>query len=147
MLNMLKIWFGDRENVNYGPSWFKNNYDPEWLKDELVQAIIEDVDKSKYRDGIIDSPVFGPMPPERLSGGAQTLIMIYKRPDLVFDATSCGDNCAKWLLEIGRRIDVTINLNYLMHLEKEKDFEVFIENTNTIVTTPEDYIYTAVQYF
>ena len=144
---MLKIWFGERENVNYGPSWFKNNYDPEWLKDEFIQMIIEDVDKSKYIDGlVIDSPVFGPMPPERLSGGVQTLIMIYKRPDLVFDATSCGDNCAKWLLEIGRRIDVTVNLNYLMHLEKEDGFEVYIENTKSLVSTPEEYIYTAVQF-
>jgi len=29
--------------------------------------------------------------------------MIYKRPDKIFDATSCGENCAKWLLEIGKK--------------------------------------------
>ena len=37
--------------------------------------------------------------------GLQTLICIYKRPDLMFNATSCGENCVKWLLEIGKRYE------------------------------------------
>ncbi|MBR6060665.1 MAG: DUF4869 domain-containing protein [Spirochaetales bacterium] len=45
---------------------------------------------------VIESPILGAIPPEKLSGGVQTLIMIYEKPDLVFDATSCGENCAKW---------------------------------------------------
>ena len=144
---MLRIWFGEMDNVNYGPYWFKSNYRMEWLQDKFVQDMIEDVDKSRYIDGyVIDSPVFGPIPPERLSGGVQTLIMIYERPDLVFDATSCGQNCAKWLVEIGRKKDVTVNLNYLMHLEEVSDFEVLIENENKLVSTSQDYIYTAVKY-
>ncbi len=35
---MLTIHFGEMENVEYGPSWFKYNYKPEWLKDDFVQA-------------------------------------------------------------------------------------------------------------
>lgn len=144
---MLRIVFGDMDNVNYGPYWFRNNYKTEWLQDEFVQRMIEDIDKSRYVDGyVIDSPVFGPIPPERLSGGLQTLIMIYERPDLVFDATSCGDNCAKWLVEIGKRHDVTVNLNYLMHLEEIPGFEAYIENEDKMVSTAKDYIYTVVKY-
>lgn len=144
---MLYIYFGDMDKVNYGPSWFRNNYNLEWLKDEFVQKMIEDVDKSKYIDGyVIDSPVFGPMPPEKLSGGVQTLIMIYQRPDLIFDATSCGQNCAKWLVEIGKKKDVTVNLNYLMHLEEVDGFEAYIDNENKLLSTPKDYVYTAVKY-
>jgi hypothetical protein len=144
---MLKIIFGDMDNVNYGPYWFKNNYKTEWLQDEFVQEMILDVDKSRYIDGyVIDSPVFGPIPPERLSGGLQTLIVIYKRPDLVFDATSCGQNCAKWLVDIGKKIDVTVNLNYLMHIEEVPGFEVYIENERKTVSSPEDYIFSAVKY-
>ena len=106
---MLKIYFGELDSAEYGPSWFKYNYKPEWLKDELVQKMIRDVDNSAYVDGIvINSPVLGPIPPERLSGGVMTLIMIYEKPELVFDATSCGQNCAKWLLEIGKLKDVTV---------------------------------------
>ncbi len=144
---MLRIQFGDMDNVKYGPYWFKNNYRTEWLQDEFVREMIEDVDKSRYVDGyVIDSPVFGPIPPERLSGGLQTLIVIYQRPDLIFDATSCGQNCAKWLLNIGRKKDVTVNLNYLMHLEEIPGFEVYIENENRMISKPEDYVYCAVKY-
>ena len=41
---MLSIYFGEKENVMHGPSWFKFNYNPEWFKDELVQQMIEDID-------------------------------------------------------------------------------------------------------
>ena len=144
---MLHIKFGEMDNVNYGPSWFKANYNPEWLKDPFVQDMILGVDKSKYVDGlVIDSPVLGPIPPERLSGGIQTLIMIYERPDLVFDATSCGENCSKWLLEIGKQKDVMVNLNYLMKFDKCDNIEVYIENENRLINTYEDYILTAVKY-
>ncbi len=144
---MLHIIFGETENANYGPDWFKTNYDPEWLKDAFVQKMIKDIDKSDYVDGIvINSPILGPIPPERLSGGVQTLIMIYEKPELVFDATSCGENCAKWLLEIGKEKDITVNLNYLMKFSDVNDFEIFIDNENRLVTSIEDYIMTAVKY-
>ena len=144
---MLHIILGETENINYGPDWFKTNYDPEWLKDSFVQKMIKDIDKSDYVDGIvINSPILGPIPPERLSGGVQTLIMIYEKPQLIFDATSCGENCAKWLIEIGKQKDVTINLNYLMKFNDIDDFEVFINNENRLITNIEDYILTAVKY-
>lgn len=144
---MLHIILGEAENINYGPDWFKTNYDPEWLKDSFVQKMIKDIDKSDYIDGIvINSPILGPIPPERLSGGVQTLIMIYEKPQLIFDATSCGENCAKWLIEIGKQKDVTINLNYLMKFNDIDDFEVFINNENRLITNIEDYILTAVKY-
>lgn len=144
---MLHIIFGETENANYGPDWFKTNYDPEWLKDAFVQKMIKDIDKSDYVDGIvINSPILGPIPPERLSGGVQTLIMIYEKPELVFDATSCGENCAKWLLEIGKEKDITVSLNYLMKFSDVNDFEIFIDNENRLVTSIENYIMTAVKY-
>ena len=144
---MLRIQFGDMESANYGPSWFKVNYNPEWLKDEFVQQMIKDVDNSEYVDGlVINSPVLGPISPERLSGGVQTLIMIYKRPDLVFDATSCGGNCAKWLIEIGKKKDVTVNLKYLMKFDGLDPFDIYIVNEDKKVSSNKDYIYVAVKY-
>ena len=144
---MLRIQFGDMESANYGPSWFKVNYNPEWLKDEFVQQMIRSVDNSEYIDGlVINSPVLGPISPERLSGGVQTLIMIYKRPDLVFDATSCGGNCAKWLIEIGKKKDVTVNLKYLMKFDGLDPFDIYIVNEDKKVSSNKDYIYVAVKY-
>ena len=144
---MLHIKFGEMENTNYGPDGFKANYDPEWLKDDFIRAMIKDVDNSECINGlVIDSPILGPIPPERLSGGVQTLIMIYEKPQLIFDVTSCGSNCSKWLLEIGKKQDVTVNLNYLMKFHETSDFEIFIENEARKVNNVSDYIITAVKY-
>lgn len=138
---MLSIFFGDLEEAYYGPSWFKFNYDPEWFSDKFVQEMMWDVDRSAYRgEELIESDVLGPIPPERLSGGLMTLISIYKRPDLVFDATSFGENCAKWLLETGRKEDVTVELNYLMRFPARKDFKIKIANTGIQINSLREYI-------
>ena len=142
---MLTIHLGKMENVEYGPSWFKYNYKPEWFKDPFVQEMVKGVDNSVFVDGIvIDSPVLGPIPPERLSGGLKTLIMIYKRPELIFDATSCGQNCAEWLIKIGEKVDVKICLEYLMSFDEP--FEIMLENENRLINSKEDYILTAMKY-
>lgn len=144
---MLSIYFGEKENVMHGPTWFKFNYNPEWFKDDLVQKMIEDVDKSKVMGGeLIQSEVLGPIPPERLSGGVQTLISAYGRPDLVFNATSCGENCARWLLKIGELKDITVNLKYFMSFEGLEPFEIKIINNDTIVKNMDEYTNTALNY-
>ncbi len=144
---MLKIIFGETEGVFYGPTWFKYNYEKEWFEDPLVQEMMKDVDKSRYRDGdLIESEVLGPIAPSNLSGGLMTLISIYKNPELVFDATSCGGNCAKWLLEIGKREDVTINLNYLMRLKELEPFEIFVVNEEKLIHTNREYLDIAIKF-
>lgn len=141
---MLSIYFGEMEHAAYGPTWFKFNYDPAWFRDPFVQEMMEDVDHSRFITGeIIESDVLGPIAPERLSGGLQTLILIYERTDMVFDATSCGENCARWLLEIGRKKDVTVNLNYLMMFDDEMPFEIMILNNHTAVHNAKEYLLAA----
>ncbi len=130
---MLRLYFGKNGTEYYGPSYFKVNYDPEWLCDPLVQKMLEDVDGSSYEGGdLIRSDALGPISPRELSGGVQTLICIYKNPELVFDATSCGPNCAKWLNEIGKETDVTAALEYFMPFDGIDDLEVYVENTDTV---------------
>ena len=144
---MLSIWYGEMKDVAYGPVWFKYAYEKEWLSDPFVQEMMEDIDHSCYIGGmVIESDVLGPIPPETLSGGLKTLIMIYKRPDMVFDATSCGPNCAKWLLEIGKREDVTVNLRYFMPLDGFEPFSVTILNVPKVVSTAEDFAFTSLDY-
>ena len=144
---MLNIYFGEREKVMHGPTWFRFNYRSEWLADPLVGEMMESIDKSCYKGGeLIESEVLGPIPPERLSGGLQTLISIYERPDLVFNATSCGENCAKWLLEIGKRKDVTVNLRYLMPFNDTESFDINILNDNCVVHNMNEYIELAIKY-
>ena len=144
---MLKIIFGEDERALYGPVWFKYNYEIEWFQDPLVQEMIIDVDKSRYIAGeYIESEVLGPISPLNLSGGVKTLISIYKNPELIFDATSCGENCARWIIEIGKRNDVTINLKYLMRLKEFEPFEILIENDGEFVKTNKEYVREAIKY-
>ena len=60
------------------------------------------------------------------------MIAIYKVPGKIFNASACGDNCAKWILKIGEMQDITINLRHLMEFGDEA-FEVKILNTGQIV--------------
>ena len=53
----------------------------------------------------------------------------------------CGPNCARWLVEIGRRQDVTVNLRYFMPFDGLEPFEVEILNVGRIVTTADEFIY------
>lgn len=63
----------------------------------------------------VQSPILGQVPPTSIAGGTKTLLLIYNEPGNVFNVSACGDNCAKWILEISKERDVVINLRYFMH--------------------------------
>ena len=105
---MLNIFYGDMKEAVYNTAgYFKYDYEDEWIVDPFVKKMILDVDKSTVMDsGVIDSPVSGKIPPVGLSGGVKTLILVKFEKDKVFNASTCGDNCAKWLLEIAKVTDI-----------------------------------------
>lgn len=131
---MLNIFYGDMPQAIYNTAvYFKNVYEEEWITQPLVKEMILDVDKSVVLDGgVIDSPVMGKIPPVSLSGGVKTLILIVNEPDKVFNASTCGDNCAKWLLKMGNDRDITINLRHIMDFG-DGEFCIKILNSGQIV--------------
>lgn len=131
---MLHIYYGDMPGVIYNtPVFFKNTYRDDWIIDPLDREMIKDVDKSEVIDsGIIDSPFLGKIPPLSLSGGVKTLMLIHHIPDKVFNASQCGDNCAKWILKMAEDREVTINLRHLMNFGKGP-FDIEILNTGDVV--------------
>lgn len=131
---MLNIYFGDMPEAIYNTAvYFKNVYEDEWITNSFTKEMIQDVDKSTViGEAVIDSPVLGKIPPVGLSGGVKTLILIKNVPEKVFNASTCGDNCAKWILKIAEEKDVTINLRHLMDFGEEV-FEINILNTNQVV--------------
>ncbi len=141
---MLKIILGDCEEAIYNTSvYFKNTYQPEWITDKLSVEMIKDVDKSiVIGPHLIESPILGPISPRELSGGVKTLILINKEPGKIFNVSTCGDNCAKWLLEMGRKRNITVNLRHLMDFGKE-DFEMEIINSKQIVKNMKEFVYAA----
>ncbi|MBO4390216.1 MAG: DUF4869 domain-containing protein [Lachnospiraceae bacterium] len=138
---MLNIIFGDVDGVVTNPSvFFKNSYEDEWITEELSRKMIQDVDRSTVvSEHVIDSPVLGGITPRELSGGVKTLILINNVSDRIFNASACGDNCAKWLLEMGKHKDVTINLRHIMDFGSEP-FEIHIQNTDQIVHSMEELV-------
>lgn len=138
---MLKIFFGDMSDAVYNTaSYFKYDYEDEWIIDPFVKEMIQDVDKSTVLDsGVIDSPVLGKIPPTGLSGGVKTLILVKFDKDKIFNASTCGDNCAKWLLKIAESEDRTINLLHLMDFGPES-FSIHILNTDQIVHSMEELV-------
>ena len=145
---MLTIIYGDESNCVYNTNvYFKNTYEPEWFETELAKQIVQEVDDSEVLSSeCIQSPVLGQIPPERLSGGVKTLLLILNEPEKIFNASTCGDNCAKWILEIGKREDVTINLRHMMDFGKDTVFEIKIKNGGEIVHSMKELIPIASKY-
>ena len=138
---MLNIFYGDMKEAVYNTaSYFKYDYEDDWKTDPFVKEMIQDVDQSIVLDsGVIDSPVLGKIPPTGLSGGVKTLILVKFDKDKIFNASTCGDNCAKWLLKIAEKEDRTINLHHLMRFGTEP-FTIRVLNTNQIVHSMEELV-------
>jgi len=143
---MLSIFYGDMPQAIYNHVvYFKNRYTDEWIMDEFSREMIRDVDKSEVRGPrIIDSPVLGGITPRELSGGVKTLMAIYKVPDQIFNASACGDNCAKWIINIAARKDLTINLHHVLDFSSAWDFDALMLNTNRMVHGYREYLEEAI---
>jgi hypothetical protein len=131
---MLHIYFGDYPEAIYNTKvYFDNTYKDKWITKSISKEIIKDVDKSEVLDEkTILSPIFGNMSPKKLSGGNKTLLLIDNDSKKVFNASTCGDNCAKWILKIAQDRKVVINLRHLMDFGKD-DFKIKVINTGKIV--------------
>lgn len=140
---MLKIIFGEVENsVYHPPTYFDNQYEDEWITDPLTVEMIKDIDKSEVvGTHLIESPVLGPISTKEISGGVKTLIlMAFDQSGRIFNASACGDNCAKWIVELGRQKDLTINLHHVMDFSSVPVFEAVMLNTGTVVHSYGEYL-------
>lgn len=131
---MLNIYFGDMPDTIYNTNvYFNNTYKDKWIVDPLSKQMILEIDKSEVLDErTIMSPIFGNMSPKKLSGGVKTLLLIAFDRKNVFNASTCGDNCAHYILEMAEKRKVTINLHHLMDFGKG-EFKIKVMNTGKIV--------------
>lgn len=148
---MLHIYFGempekDFPNYVYNTSvYFDNTYLDSWLNDEFSQRMIKDIDKAVVLGpSAIESKALGVIPVKQLSGGVKTLLLLQHDPSKIFNASTCGDNCAKWILKIAKIAtrDVTINLRHLMDFG-EKPFEFKLMNSGAIIHNAQEYVSSA----
>lgn len=140
---MLSIYYGLYKGENYidNPDlYFDNTYEDAWLEDPYSKAMVKDIDKSELiGPNLVISPVLGSIPVSRLSGGVKTLIQIAHDPEHVYNASACGDNCAAWLLRIGKEKDVLVRLGHQMRFTEEP-FDIRIENTGQVVHTRKELV-------
>ena len=140
---MLNIYFGEMPEAIYNTAtYFNNKYLDSWITDEFAKKVIKAVDKSEViGPKLIDSKALGAIPVTGLSGGTKTLLLIKNEPGNIFNASTCGDNCAEWILKIAEesKEDITINLRHIMDFGRKK-FEIRILNNGEIVHNMDEYV-------
>ena len=108
--------------------------------------MIEDVDRSRVVSAsVIESPVLGSITPLQLSGGVKTLLLMKFDHTQVFNASTCGDNCAKWILDMAKRRKLVINLRHMMDFG-EKDFKIRVLNSGKIAHNMAELIHESIPY-
>lgn len=144
---MLNVQFGDMPEAIYNTAvYFKNTYRDDWITDDFGKEVIRDVDKSEVVSAhVIESPVLGSITPLMLSGGVKTLLLIKHDRSHVFNASTCGDNCAKWIFELARDRKVVVNLYHVMDFGRD-EFKIRVVNSGKIVHNMTELIKESVPY-
>ncbi len=145
---MLNVYFGDMPGAIFNTAvYFKNTYRDSWITNPLSVQMIKDVDKSDVvSESVIESPVLGSITPLALSGGVKTLMLVKFDREHVFNASTCGDNCAKWLLKIAEKRRVVINLHHVMDFGKGP-FKIKVLNNGKIVKNMDELLTVTVDCF
>ena len=144
---MLNVIFNEPEDLIYNTDvYFDNVYEDKWLTDDFAKRLIKSVDKSTVVSGqSINSPYLGVISPEKLSGGVKTVILLKNCKGEIFNASTCGNNCAPFILEIAAKEDITIYLEHLMNFGK-KHFDIRIINEDVVVHNMKEFFKYAYKY-
>ena len=146
---MLNIFYGNMENAIYNTStFFDNTYLDDWLKDPVSVRIIREIDKGNViSPQLIITKSLGPIPVTKLSGGTKTLLLLRNKPELVYNCSTCGDNCAKWILRIAglHKGDLVINLHHMLDFGVG-EFEAKVLNNGDIVHNMRELVLSAGNY-
>lgn len=144
---MLNVYFGDMPDAIYNTAvYFKNTYQDKWITNEYSRRMIEDVDRSEVvSESVIQSPVLGSITPIQLSGGVKTLMPIKFDRRHVFNASTCGDNCAKWILDMAKDRKVVINLYHVMDFGSDS-FRIRVLNSGKIAHNMAELIHESIPH-
>lgn len=144
---MLNVYFGDMPDAIYNTAvYFKNTYRDKWITDEYSRRMINDVDRSEVvSESVIQSPVLGSITPLQLSGGVKTLMLIKFDRQHVFNASTCGDNCAKWILDMAKDRKVVINLYHVMDFGSDS-FRIRVLNSGKIAHNMAELIHESIPH-
>lgn len=139
---MVSVFFGlDRTAVLNVDIYFNNVFEYEWLDDPFVREMIQDIDNSTVLSNqCIQSPVLGQIPPERLSGGVKTCIMLYKLDNFIPDLVVCGENCEAWLSKIFAIKDCRVTMSGYDLTFRGLEIQGICENDGSTINNYNDWI-------
>ena len=145
---MLRVFFGSLPDEIYNTEiYFENQYDPNWIMDEFAKRIIREIDESEVcTPDIIKNDIFGSFVPTELSAGVKTLLLIRNFPKKIFNISNCGDNCAKYILELAKDRDIKVTLHHAMNFGKEFEVRVINDNKKKVIKDPIEFLMLAHHY-
>ena len=145
---MLRIHFGSIPEEIYNTEMFyENQYDRNWVMDDFARKVIRDIDDSEVlAPDVIRNDIFGTFPSTELSAGVKTLLLIKNMPNKVFNISNCGDNCAKYILELAQERDIKVTLHHAMYFGKEFSVKVVNNGKRKIISDPVEFLLLADRY-
>ena len=146
---MLQIMYGNMPDAIYNTSvYFNNSYLDSWITTPLAKEIIKKIDKAEVLGPqAVNSKALGVIPITQISGGTKTLLLMLNEPEKIFNASTCGNNCAKYILKIADSLnkDITINLHHLMDFGNGT-FEIKILNSGIVVHNMKELVLSSLDF-
>lgn len=145
---MLKIYFGKHKDEIYNTEiYYENQYDKNWVMDEFARRVIRDIDASEVvAPDVIQNDIFGTFGSTDLSAGVKTLLLIRNLPNKIFNISNCGDNCAKYLLELAQDRDITVTLHHAMNFGDSFSVKVINDRRRRVITDATEFLMLAHHY-
>ena len=138
---MLNLYFGDLEGALLsGNGYFDRQIDECCIETDFGKRVIKEIDGGEVYDrNLIISKVLGGIPPERLSGGTKSLLILMNS-DKIIDLASMGDNCLPFLADIAKVKDITVCTDTYRKIFKDSTLDkVHILNDDSIVYNDDEY--------
>lgn len=168
---MLYITFGtldklieDNPQIRIDPdNTFKYTFRPTWLESDLAKKIVYEIDKSEVVSPYcINSPIFGQISPDRLSGGVKALLILLNTDSYMY-VGAMGDNCLPYVVEISKFKDIHLGIDGPVYFdgynpmwedrelytdeERSKLKSSLITKMEAIITNTGKKVYTVDEYF
>lgn len=140
---MLYIHFGPLNNGKelFNPNRYFNRAlqsDMHLVDNDFAKEVLMGVEGTKVISNfVIETKYIGTVSSEKISGGVKSILLMQRCPEVVVDATNCGDNCAEWIQKLARQQDVTITMYEFM--EFTEPFEAICLNNGNKMNSREDY--------
>ena len=138
---MLKIIYGREHNehvIKATSNYFNQHYKEGWFLDDFIKQIMYDIDSITVENKKLYNKIGDEISPKNLSSGVKVLILIYFNTSKIFDISACGDNCAKWLIELGKRREATINLSHIMPFNGT--FKMEVVNNHKLIHNNQEFL-------